>query len=123
MTYDISAFIKRNRYAFPKSFDMSQLTQEELAKVCYIEFKSPIAAWWLQFFLGGIGAGRFYIGDWKVGLAQAVLTFFFGIGILWVLFDLFQIRSITRERNMHKLEQALHGQVPTFGINLNIHNQ
>ena len=125
VNYDINKFMSRNRHNFPKAFDMTTLTQEDLSKVYHLEFKSPIVAWWLQLLFCGIGAGRLYVGDWKIGLAQAALTLFLGIGILWVLIDLFQIRSYTREQNMRKLEMAVNGvsKVPTFGINMNIHNQ
>lgn len=36
--------------------------------------KSRWIAFWLSFFLGGIGAGRFYLGDTKIGVAHIVVT-------------------------------------------------
>ncbi len=118
--YDINSFIRRNRYSFPKSFDMTQLTQDDLAKVAYMDFKSPIAAFWIHFFLC---CGRLYIGDWIIGIAQLALCLLGGIGLIWIFCDLFCIRAATREKNLRNLMAAVNGQgrqVPTFGINMNI---
>lgn len=62
--------------------------------------KSKVAAGLLQIFLGGFGAGRFYIGSNGIAVAQLLLlvfgwlTVFFGVGVLvllglgvWVLID------------------------------------
>lgn len=48
--------------------------------------KSYIVTLLLAFFLGFLGAHRFYTGYWKIGLAQIVLSFF-GIGFIWVWVD------------------------------------
>ena len=50
--------------------------------------KSKLVAGLLQIFLGGLGIGRFYIGDTKIGVWQIVVTVFTcGIGSLWGLID------------------------------------
>ena len=41
--------------------------------------KSPIAALVLSIFLGGLGIGQFYNGDWKKGLTMAGISILFGI--------------------------------------------
>ncbi len=50
--------------------------------------KSKITAGLLQFFLGGFGVGRFYLGYTNIGILQIVATVFTcGIGALWPLID------------------------------------
>ena len=86
--------MSRNRHNFPKAFDMTTLTQEDLSKVYNLEFKSPVAAWWLQVLFGSIGAGRLYVGDWKIGLAQAALTLFLNSVLSCFKTDLFKAFSV-----------------------------
>ncbi|WP_395692789.1 TM2 domain-containing protein [Nocardioides sp.] len=50
--------------------------------------KSKLIAGLLQIFLGGLGIGRFYIGDTKTGIWQIVVTLVTcGIGSIWGLVD------------------------------------
>jgi TM2 domain-containing membrane protein YozV len=50
--------------------------------------KSKLAAGLLQIFLGGLGIGRFYIGDNKTAIWQIVVTVITcGIGSIWGLID------------------------------------
>ncbi|MFT3861193.1 TM2 domain-containing protein [Micropruina sp.] len=50
--------------------------------------KSKLVAGLLQIFLGGLGIGRFYLGNAGVAIAQIVVTFVtFGFGALWPLID------------------------------------
>lgn len=50
--------------------------------------KSKLVAGLLQIFLGGLGIGRFYIGDTKIGIWQIVVTVLTcGIGSIWGLID------------------------------------
>lgn len=50
--------------------------------------KSKVVAGVLQLFLGGFGAGRFYIGDNSTAIAQLVVTFVTcGIGHIWGIID------------------------------------
>ena len=50
--------------------------------------KSKLVAGLLQIFLGGLGIGRFYIGDTKTGIWQIVVTVLTcGIGSIWGLID------------------------------------
>jgi hypothetical protein len=48
--------------------------------------KSKVVAGLLQLFLP-IGIGRFYTGHVGIGVAQLVLTLFFGIGMIWAFVD------------------------------------
>ena len=50
--------------------------------------KSKLVAGILQILLGGLGIGRFYIGDTKTGVWQIVVTVLTcGIGAIWGLID------------------------------------
>lgn len=50
--------------------------------------KSKLVAGLLQIFLGGLGIGRFYLGNIGMAIAQIVVTFVtFGFGALWPLID------------------------------------
>jgi TM2 domain-containing membrane protein YozV len=70
--------------------------------------KSTGAAYLLWFFLGGLGAHRFYLGYTGSGVAQLLLLLlgwiplfvgWFILGI-WLLVDLFLIPGMAREKNM-----------------------
>ena len=64
--------------------------------------KNPTVALVLSIFLGAFGAGQFYNGDWKKGLAMAAATLVLGIptgglvafGIwIWSMVDAYQVAS------------------------------
>jgi len=48
--------------------------------------KSKVVAGLLQLFLP-IGIGRLYAGHTGIGIAQLLLTVFFGIGVIWAFID------------------------------------
>lgn len=50
--------------------------------------KSKLVAGLLQIFLGGLGVGRFYLGNIGMAIAQIVVTVLtLGFGALWPLID------------------------------------
>ncbi|MFT4295679.1 MAG: TM2 domain-containing protein [Micropruina sp.] len=50
--------------------------------------KSKLVAGLLQIFLGGLGIGRFYLGNAGIAILQIIVTFItFGFGALWPLID------------------------------------
>jgi hypothetical protein len=50
--------------------------------------KSKLVAGLLQIFLGGLGIGRFYLGNVGMAIAQILVTWItFGFGGLWPLID------------------------------------
>lgn len=54
--------------------------------------KSKLVAGLLELFLGGFGAGRFYLGYNGMGVAQLLVTIFTcGVGGLWPLIDAIMI--------------------------------
>lgn len=66
--------------------------------------KSPVAAWLLWFFLGGVGGHRFYLGRIATGLIQ--LFTLGGIGI-WTLIDLFLMSGMLRRNEEDVRDQVL----------------
>jgi TM2 domain-containing membrane protein YozV len=64
--------------------------------------KNPTVALVLSIFLGGLGVGQFYNGDWKKGLAMAGASLVLGIptgglvplGVwIWSMIDAYQVAS------------------------------
>jgi len=64
--------------------------------------KNPTVALVLSIFLGALGAGQFYNGDWKKGLAMAALTLVLGLvsgGVvafavwIWSMVDAYQVAN------------------------------
>jgi len=64
------------------------------------ELKNPMTSFWLNFFLGGLGAEYFYLG--KTGLGIVKLITCGGAGI-WSLINLFTIIGTTKKANYQKL--------------------
>lgn len=75
--------------------------------------KSIPAAYLLWFFLGGLGAHRFYLGEKGTAIAQLLLgllgwlPFFIGWVILgiWLLVDAFLIPGMIERLNMQMIER------------------
>lgn len=106
----IDMFIITNGGKLPSS--MIPLVQEKLtslddsryAALFTIQFKKPIVAFLLSFFLGYMGIDRFYLGN--VGMGIGKLLTFGGLGI-WAFIDLFLICDSTKEQNYNKLQSYL----------------
>ncbi|WP_293380244.1 TM2 domain-containing protein [Phenylobacterium sp. SCN 70-31] len=90
--------------------------------------KSAGAAYLLWFFLGGVGAHRFYMGLTGSAIGQLVLsvlgwaTIWFGIGFLflaalgiWLLIDLFTLAGKVKTHNM-MLMAKLSGGSSALGV-------
>lgn len=63
--------------------------------------KSPVVAWMLWVFFGGLGGHRYYLGKIGTGIA---MTFTFGGFGIWTLIDLFLLSGLIREAN-EKIER------------------
>jgi TM2 domain-containing membrane protein YozV len=64
--------------------------------------KNPVVALILSVFLGALGAGQFYNGDWKKGLAMALASLLLGVATaglvtfgvwIWSMIDAYQVAS------------------------------
>ncbi|WP_035714843.1 TM2 domain-containing protein [Azorhizobium doebereinerae] len=58
---------------------------------------SLVLAYLFWFFLGIVSAHRFYLGRPGTAVLQ-ILTFFIGIGFLWLLVDVFLIPGLARDK-------------------------
>lgn len=104
---------------------MSEAKKDELVKkLPMLNLKSPALVFWVGAFLfGGLGVGRFMIGDKlhgglrlglcilsiiagiaEMGVVERGLTSWLGI---WCLADLFFIGKTTRRKNLDKILQAI----------------
>jgi TM2 domain-containing membrane protein YozV len=59
---------------------------------------SIVVAYLLWLFLWFVSAHRFYLGRPGTAILQ-ILTYFIGIGFIWVLIDAFLIPQMIRDRN------------------------
>ena len=76
-----------------------QADENKLLMLQSAGIKKPMLAFWLNFFLGGLGAEYFYLG--KAGLG--VVKFLTGGGFLiWSLINLFTIIGYTKKQNYIK---------------------
>lgn len=105
----VNAYLAANASMFP--VQSINLVREKLLSVDEGKFhmltsqslKNPTVAWILAFFLGGLGIGRFYIGDILLGVLKLITGG--GLGIWWFI-DLFIITGSARQRNLAKIMQA-----------------
>lgn len=90
-----------------------------LDKMTYVETyianhrKKGVVAYLLWFFLGGLGAHRFYMGKPISGLILLIITLFAGwftlflVTGLWLLVDLFLISGWLKQDEMRVKQEAL----------------
>ncbi|MQY21188.1 TM2 domain-containing protein [Nocardia macrotermitis] len=78
-------------YGQPAGFDPQAPFGRDMYGMPYSD-KSKLVAGLLQLFLGGFGAGRFYLGYNGIAVAQLLVTIFTcGLGGLWPLIDAIMI--------------------------------
>lgn len=96
-------YIAHNRNMFPYQ-DLPLMKQKvEQQGLPLVPLKSPIVAFLLALFLGGLAIDKFYLGQWELGLLK--LCTGSGCGIWWFL-DLFHIISITKTINYKNFMKA-----------------
>lgn len=71
------------------------------------EKKSAGAAYLLWFFLGWISAHRFYLGKPVTAVLQ-IISYFFLIGFVWWVVDLFLIPAIIDQKMENARSEAAH---------------
>lgn len=69
-----------------------------------LSFKDPQTALMLSIFGSPIGADRFYIGDYLLGVFKTITC---GGIFIWAFIDMFLIKKATRENNMKMFTDAL----------------
>lgn len=104
----IETYLAANASSFPiESLNLvrqrlSFVPDERFHRLTAIRYKNPILAFWLAFFLGQLGVGRFYIGDVILGVLKLITAG--GLGIWWLI-DLFIIIGTTRRKNLKTFMQ------------------
>ena len=101
----VDQFVLINNKYFPQEslFEIrNALAESEESKGDFIiqqQWKNPVLALIISFFVGGFGIDCFYIGDILLGILKLITIGGFG---LWWLIDLFLIMSATRSNNLKK---------------------
>lgn len=105
-TTTVSAYLAAHAADFPPSSYsavrdcLKSMNEQQFAFATSLSLKSPIIAFVLSFFLGGLGIDRFYIGDIILGLLKLITLG--GLGIWWLV-DLFLIIPAARRKNLYSL--------------------
>ena len=85
--------------------------KQELLAIKDSTQKSQLAYALLAFFFGALGVHNFYIGRWKKGLAQLLITLFtlfLGavITYLWAVINIFTIKTDGKGKNLEQCQPA-----------------
>lgn len=79
---------------------LSKADEAKFASIQSLDYKDPKTMILISFFAGGLGIDRFMLGDTGLGVAKLLTCG--GVGI-WTLIDLFNIKKLTRQKNLEKL--------------------
>lgn len=102
----VNAFIATRGTDFPMASlpmvkeRLTFMNPEQFQYLAMQRLNSPIVAFILSFFLGGLGIDRFYVGDVLLGVLKLITCGGFGI---WWLVDLFLIMGVARRKNLMML--------------------
>ena len=76
--------------------------------------KNGLIAWLLWFFVGGVGAHRFYLGRSGSGIVMALVSLFispflfFLPTFIWIILDALMMNTMVKEENMKVQKEAEH---------------
>ena len=76
--------------------------------------KNTSIAFWLNFFIGFLGAHRFYLEDWVNGCLYLVTL---GLGGILPLIDLFRIKKMTADANLRIARKLYLEMLPEISMN------
>lgn len=79
---------------------LKSLPEDRWPLLLSLDFKNPIIALVLSFFVGEFGIDRIYVGQVGLGLLKLISCGGFG---LWWLIDLFLIMGAAKEENLKKV--------------------
>lgn len=102
----IDQFIMINGKFFPEMMieevkqKLESLDENKESMLMSTEWKNPTVALLFAFFLGGLGADRFWLGETGLGIAKLVTCA--GVGF-WGLIDLFTAMKRAKTYNYNKL--------------------
>lgn len=109
----VQRFLVQNKKFFSPYYMMNLkerllfLSDEQMSKLEYFEFKDPIVVFVISVVIGYLGVDRFMLGDTTNGVLKLVLTLICGLGLVWWLVDLFLIINRTKEYNETSLDELL----------------
>jgi TM2 domain-containing membrane protein YozV len=75
------------------------------AMISSVQLKDPTTSLIISILAGHFGIDRFILGDTGLGIAKLLTCG--GLGI-WTIIDWFLIMGVTREKNMHTIQQLLY---------------
>ncbi len=107
---DYDTFLITNSNKFPQvaipnlRTQLRDAPQNTQMAVMTSNYREPVIALVLSFFVGALGVDRFYVGDTGLGIAKLILTIVsFGIiGGVWWFVDLFLIMNAARRKNYER---------------------
>lgn len=108
----IQSFLMTNRDKFP-DFRVPELErmlndvpQDKLFYFSAIEFKDPTMILIISIVGGGLGIDRFLLGDTTNGVLKLILSTFCLVGYIWVIIDIFNANTRTKDFNYTKFLEA-----------------
>jgi TM2 domain-containing membrane protein YozV len=81
------------------------LEDSKWAMISSVQLKDPTISLIVSILAGHFGIDRFILGDTGLGIAKLLTCG--GLGI-WTIIDWFLIMGVTREKNMHAIQQLLY---------------
>ncbi len=81
-----------------------QADEDKLLMVQSAGMKKPMVAFWLNFFLGNLGAEYFYLGKTGLGIVKLLTC---GVAGIWSFINLFTIIGYTKRENYKNFTMLL----------------
>ncbi|WP_101775097.1 TM2 domain-containing protein [Pasteurella oralis] len=82
---------------------LSTLPESRQSSIQAVDLKNPMVVLLLSIFLGGLSIERFYLSDIGLGILKIITVLFFGVGLIWVLFDIYFCYKKAKELNFNKI--------------------
>ncbi|HII3693468.1 TPA: TM2 domain-containing protein [Pasteurella multocida] len=86
---------------------LSTITEDQKLLVQLVGLKSPTTVLILSLFLGALAIDRFYLGDIFLGILKIISILFYGIGLIWVLLDIYLCYQHAKYYNFEKVMSIL----------------
>ena len=105
----ISSFLSNNaRKFFPEDLAyvsqcLREASDDEILSLTSQSYLDPMLMEFVSVFVGGFGIDRFMLGQVGAGVLKLITGG--GLGIWWLI-DLFQVQSLTKERNIELFDEV-----------------
>ncbi len=106
----VNQFLMINGKNFPEESmplikkKLEDASDAQFESINMMQWKNPVTALLFAFFLGNLGADRFYLGDTGLGVAKLLTCGCVGI---WSIIDLFTVSKRTKKYNFNKLQLSI----------------